>query len=418
MNNEKTANRLVSGLRTAAIILAATVVAVGCSAPPPEQSSAVANLQNRPIKVATITQHSMSEPKEQVAEVSAAVQIDVLPKTGGQVLQVLKRKGESVQQGEVIARLDSRDAQLQVQKVEQSLKSAEESLRQSIENQNNSRIDLESSLVKVNEQVNSIQQEYNKVRNDFEAGTVTKRQVDQVETQLNNARLDVQSVQNKIDALDKTNPVASQESQLATARISLQDAGNTVANYEVKAPITGVLTDMSAEVGMNVSPSAKIGLVQQLDPIKIKADLTENSVKLVGSKQELIFYSADNPANKQTAKITFLASQMNDTTKAYPIELDVANPDGSFKPGTRVQLQLTSPEEEQALAVPSLSIVREGSDAFVFILNGDQVEKRKIKIGRIKDAFQEVVEGLKAEESIVVSGQHQLKDGQKVEVAK
>jgi multidrug efflux pump subunit AcrA (membrane-fusion protein) len=423
MNKEKADNRgnndrFVSGLRAAAIILAATVLAVGCSAPPPQQASAVANLQNKPIKVAAIAQHSMSDPKEQVAEVSAAVQIDVMPKAGGQVLQVLKKKGEPVNEGEVIIRLDSRDAELQVQKVEQSLKGAEEALRQSIENQNNSRIDLQSSLVKANEQVNSIQQEYNKARNDFEAGTVTKRQVEQVETQLNNARLDVQSVQNKLDALDKTNPVASQESQLATARISLQDAGNTVSNYEVKAPITGVLTDMTAEVGMNVSQTARIGQIQQLDPIKLKADLTAASAKLVGNKQELTFYSADSPANKQTAKITFLADQMNNTTKAYPIELDVANPDGSFKPGSRVQLQLTSPEEELALAVPGLSIVREGSDAFVFILKGDQVEKRKIKTGRIKATFQEVVEGVKADESVVVSGQHQLKDGQKVEVAK
>jgi HlyD family secretion protein len=419
VKNVQAPYRRTNRLGAFAILLAAAVLAVGCSAPPPPQASAtVANLQNKPIKVAAIAQHSMSDPKEQVAEVSAAVQVDVLPKVGGQVVQVFKKKGEPVNQGEVILRLDSRDAQLQVQKVEQSLKSAEEALRQSIENQNNSRIDLQSSLVKANEQVNTIQQDYNKARNDFEAGTVTKREVDQAETKLNNAILDVQSVQNKLDALDRTNPVASQESQLATARISVQDASNTVSNYEVKAPITGVLTDLTSEVGMNVSPSARIGQIQQLDPVKIKADLTAVSAKLVSNKQELTFYSADNPANKRTAKVTFLADQMNNTTKAYPIELDVANPDGSFKPGSRVQLQLTTPEEEMALAVPSLSIVREGSDAFVFILKGDQVEKRKIKIGRVKDAFQEVTEGVKVNEPVVVSGQHQLKDGQKVEVAK
>jgi HlyD family secretion protein len=405
------------GSRAAGILIIITALAAGCSAPQP-QAAAVIQPQNKPVKVAKITQQSMGDPKEQVADVSAAVQVDVMPKSDGQVLEVLRKKGERVNQGDVIARLDARDAQLQMQKGEQSLKSAEESLRKSIEDQNNSRIDLQNSLVKSNEQLANVQKDYNKARNDFDAGTVTKRQVDQAETLLNNARLDVQSVQNKLDALDKTNPVASQESQVATARLSLEDAGNTVGNYEIKAPITGVLTDMTADVGMTISRSGKIGQVQQIDPIKIKADLTESAAKLVRNKQELTFYAADQPANKKTAKVTFLADQMNNTTKAYPIELEVANSDGSLKPGSRVQLELTSPQEEMALAVTSLSIVREGSDTFVFVLNGDQVEKRKIKLGRIKDTYQEVLEGIKADETIVVSGQHQLKDGQKVELAK
>jgi HlyD family secretion protein len=411
-------NSFGRGSRAAGILIVIAVLAAGCSASPQPQAAAAVQPQNKPVKVAKVTRQSMGDPKEQVADVTAAVLVDISPKADGQVLEVLKKKGERVNQGDIIVRLDARDAQLQMQKGEQSLKSAEETLRKSIEDQNNSRIDLQNSLTKSNEQLNNVQKDYNKARNDYEAGTVTKRQVDQAETLLNNARLDVQSVQNKLDALDKTNPVASQESQVATARLSVEDAGNTVDNYEIKAPITGLLTDLTADVGMTISRTGKIGQVQQIDPIKIKADLTETAAKLVRGKQELTFYSADQPVNKKTAKVTFLADQMNNTTKAYPIELEVANSDGSLKPGSRVQLLLTSPQEEMALAVTSLSIVREGSDSFVFILNGDQVEKRKIKLGRIKDTYQEVLEGIKADETIVVSGQHQLKDGQKVEAAK
>ncbi|SFM07175.1 RND family efflux transporter, MFP subunit [Paenibacillus sp. 1_12] len=417
MNNRMAKVSFGSGSRAVGILLVVTALATGCSTSAQPQAAAAVQPQNKPVKVAAIVQQSMGDPKEQIADVSAAVQIDVIPKADGQVLEVLKKKGELVNQGDVIVRLDARDARLQMQKGEQSLKGAEETLRKSIEDQNNSRVDLQSSLVKANEQLSNVEKDYNKARNDYEAGTVTKRQVDQAETLVTNARLDVQSVQNKLDALDKTNPIASQESQVATARLSVEDAANTVANYEIKAPITGVLTDLTAEVGMNMSRSGKIGQIQQLDPLKIKADLTESAVKLVNNKQELTFYSADNPSNKKTAKVTYLANQMN-SNKAYSIELDMSNPDGSIKPGSRVQLQLTSPQEEMGLAVPSLSIVREGNEAFVFILNGDQVEKRAVKIGRVKDAFQEVLDGVKAGESVVVSGQHQLKNGQKVEVAK
>ncbi|MDF2958858.1 MAG: family efflux transporter subunit [Paenibacillus sp.] len=418
MNKSLTRKKILRGARTAGLLAVIAAVAAGCSAASGAEQPAAVQLQNKPVKTVKISMQSMGEPREQVADVTAINQVDIIPKADGQVVEVLKKKGDLVQKGDVILKIDTKDIALQMAKSETSLNSAQQGLAKSIEDLNNSKTELQNSVAKSQSQLDNTQKEYNKMHNDYDAGLATKRQLEQAETQLNNARRDVELLQDKLNSLESTNALAAQQAQVETARLTLQDTGNTLENYAVKSPIDGVLTDLIAEPGMTLSRSGKVGQVQQTGKLKIKAELTETAAKLVGSKTELIFYSAGNPSQKQMAQVTYMADLMNAQTKTYPIELEAANTDGSIKPGSRVQLQLTTEQEETALAVPSLSIVREGSDAFVFILKGDTVEKRKVKLGRVKEANQEVLEGVQADEQLVVSGQHQLKDGQKVEVDK
>lgn len=76
-------------------------------------------------------------------------------------------------------------------------------------------------------------------------------------------------------------------------------------------------------------------------------------------------------------------------------------------------VQLTTETEEQVVSIPTLSVIREESDTFVFVEQGDQYVKRKVKLGRISGEFQEVIDGVKDGEKLVISGQNTLKDGQR-----
>ncbi|MDO3675801.1 efflux RND transporter periplasmic adaptor subunit [Paenibacillus ehimensis] len=406
-------------LRVLAVLAAAALLAAGCSAPGAKGEATVdLMLDNRPVKTEAVAKRKISDPREQVAEVVGMSAMDVIPKASGQITQVLKKRGDVVQAGEVLFRIDNREAESTLKKSQIKLKSSEQTLAKSVEDNANSRRNLQDEITKAEQKASEAEKDYNKMRNDFDAGQATQRQVEQAEQALNNARMDVQAQRNKLAALDKSNSLAEQQTEVESSRISLEEAQRSLENYDVKAPVSGVLTDFTVELGGTVSPNGKVGQVQQIDPIKLKVELSEPSYELVKNKQELAYYSPDNPADKGMAKITFLSNVMSAATKSYSLELEVQNADQKLKPGTRAVVQLTTEAEEQVAAVPTLSIVREESNSFVFVLQGDTVQKRKIKLGRISDAYQEVLEGVKEGEQIVTSGQHQLKDGQKVEVAK
>lgn len=396
------------------LLTAATVLATACSAPGGKDAATV-QLTPKPVKTEVIKLQKISNPIEQVADVVAGTTLDVMAKASGEVTDVLKQRGEYVTKGDVLFVIDNKDALSNKRKSELQVKSAQDSLQQARDNKVNSRKDLADNVARSQTALNNAQQDYNKIRNDFEAGSAVQRQVDQVKQALDNAQMSLDAAQSKLSAFDHTDSISSIETQAESARLSLEDATRSLEYYEVKAPGNGILTDFNVVVGQTASAQAgKVGQIQQIDPIKIKTELAETNYQLVKNKKELVYYNPNTPDKKGTAKISYLAPIMSAATKTYTLELEVPNPDRTIQPGGRYQVQLTTETEEKVAVVPTLSIIREESDTFVFVQQGDQYTKRKVKLGRINGEFQEVLDGVKEGEQLVITGQNTLKDGQKV----
>ncbi|MZQ85261.1 efflux RND transporter periplasmic adaptor subunit [Paenibacillus sp. 5J-6] len=400
-----------------ALLTAAAVLASACAAPG-SKGAATVSLAPKAVKTEAVKKQKISNPIEQVADVAAGTTLDVVSKANGEVLSVVKKRGEYVEKGEVLFVIDNKDALSAQRKSQLALKSAQESLQQARDNKVNNRKDLADNVARSQTALTNAQQDYNKTRNDFDAGTVVQHQVDQMKQALDNAQMNLDAAQSKLSAFDNSDSISSAQTQAESASLSLEDATRSLENYEVKAPGSGVLTDFNVVVGQTVSAAAgKVGQVQQIDPIKIKTELTETNYQLVKGKQELVFYNPDTPDKKGTAKISYLAPIMSTATKTYTLELEVPNSDHGLQPGNRFMVQLTTETEEQVVSIPTLSVIREESDTFVFVEQGDQYVKRKVKLGRISGEFQEVIDGVKDGEKLVISGQNTLKDGQKVESA-
>jgi multidrug efflux pump subunit AcrA (membrane-fusion protein) len=405
-------------LRLVTIVTAAAILAVGCSAGAGGSGAAQTNLAPRPVKTEAIAKRSIGSPVEQVAEVSAANVLDVVSKASGEVLEVRKKRGEYVQKDDVLFLIDQKDAASGLSKSELALQSARDSLQKAREDLANNRKDLVDAIERAGVALTNAERDYNRIRNEFDAGQVVQQQVDMAKQQADNARMSLQSAQNKLSALESTNALSSIETQAKSATIAVEDATRMLDNYSVKAPATGFLTDFGITVGQMVMSGGKIGQVQQVDPIKLSTELTESNYKLALNKQELVFYNPDTPDQKKTAKVSYLAPVMSAQTKSYTLELEVPNPDQTIKPGSRMMIQLTTETEQLVLTVPTLSIIREESSTFVFILEGTQYRKRAVKLGRMNGAYQEILEGVKEGEQLVITGQNQLKDGQQAEPSK
>lgn len=399
------------------LLTAAAVLASACSAPG-AKGAATVQLAPKAIKTDVIKKQKISNPIEQVADVAAGTTLDVVSKANGEVTEVLKKRGEYVEKGDVLFVIDNKDALSAKRKSELSVRSAQESLQQAKDSKVNNRKDLADNVTRSQTALKNAEQEYNKVRNEYDAGIAVQHQVDQSKQALDSAQMNLDAAQSKLSAFDNSDSISSIQTQAESASLSLEDATRSLENYQVKAPGNGVLTDFNVVVGQTVAAAAgKVGQVQQIDPIKIKTELTETNFLLVKGKQELIYYNPDSPDKKGTAKISYLAPIMSAATKTYTLELEVPNSDHLLQPGNRFMVQLTTETEEQVIAIPTLSIIREESDTIVFVQQGDQYQKRKVKLGRINGEYQEVIEGVKDGEKLVTAGQNTLKDGQKVDSA-
>jgi len=415
--NSTVAKTMKHSTKVMGAVLISSALLAGCTAQPAAQPQANAEAQIKTIKVAKIEKKKIGEPLEQVADVTSSITLDVINKVGGDVKEILKKRGDTVEKGEVIFRIDPTDVLLSKEKAQVSLTGSREQLAKSKQDLVNSRQDMVNGITKLETSIKDTEKNYNKMRNDFDLGLVTKLQVEQMEDQLKNLRLELENAKAKLKTLDSTNSLSQLEQILQTSDLNIREADRALANMEIKAPVSGVLTDLPIETGMTLQGGFRAGQLQQLDPIKIKAELTEDAAKLVRGKQELTFY-VPGTVDKQKAKVSYLADVMSAQSKSYALELEVSNADRKLRPGMKAQILLTEENDQVVVVVPTLSIVREGGDTFAYVLTGDTVEKRKVQLGRLNETEQEIISGVKEGEQLVISGQNQLKDKEKVQLAK
>ncbi|CAG7644160.1 efflux RND transporter periplasmic adaptor subunit [Paenibacillus allorhizosphaerae] len=399
-----------------AVMLGAALI-TGCTAAPDAKTSQAntSEVQTKTVKVTKVSKKKISEPLEQVADVVSSLQIDIITKAGGDIKEILKKRGDMVEKGDVILRLDPTDVLIQKEKAQIGVAGSQQQLVKAKQDLEDGKQELKNGIAKLESSLKDAEKNYSKMRNDYDQGLVEKIQLEQTETQLNNMKLDLENTRNKLQTMEKTNSLAQLEQAVQSAGVSIKELDRTLENLDVKASVSGVLTDLPVETGMTISAGFKAAQVQQLDPIKIKAELTEQSAALIRGKNELTFY-IPGTVDKTKAKVNYIADVMSTQSKSYALELEVANQDRKLKPGMKAQVLLSEEQDQVVVAIPTLSVVREGGDTFVFVLVGDLVEKRKVELGRLNEADQEVISGLKEGEQLVTTGQHQLKDKEKVKL--
>ncbi|WP_159884079.1 biotin/lipoyl-containing protein, partial [Paenibacillus puerhi] len=119
--NPKKKNKMTSSSKVLSAVVISTALVAGCSAQPAEQPAVTAESQVKTVKVAPVEKKKIGEPLEQVADISASVQMDIVAKVNGDVLQVLKKRGEFVEQGDILFRIDPTDLQIQKEKAQISV---------------------------------------------------------------------------------------------------------------------------------------------------------------------------------------------------------------------------------------------------------------------------------------------------------
>ena len=124
------------------------------------------------------------------------------------------------------------------------------------------------------------------------------------------------------------------------------------------------------------------------------------------------------PDTPLTGKISRISPAVNTSTRAFPFEALVPNGDALLKPGTFARVHIVSGKIDRVLTVPYSAIQYRYGVNRVFVVNGDRLSARELKVGeRIEDRI-EVLSGVKAGESVALTDVDKLAEGTRVAVTK
>ncbi len=184
---------------------------------------------------------------------------------------------------------------------------------------------------------------------------------------------------------------------------------------KVVAPAGGVVMDLTRDQGEVVSPATPVGVVVELDRVKVVVDVPEYTLPKVkvGGKAEVRVPAYPRKVFKGV--VSKKVEVLDPLSRTGRVEVLVENPQGELLPGMFARVEVVL-DRHRALVIPLDALMRfPGSGSYYCLVVKDgKVEKRYLKIGQIGDWGVEVLEGLSEGDLVVVSAQGGVKEGEKI----
>lgn len=214
--------------------------------------------------------------------------------------------------------------------------------------------------------------------------------------------------------------LANAETALAAARDRLRILGRSTREIEamersrttdpvayVRAPITGVVTDRQVGPGQYLQSGAStpVYTIGNLSTVWLVANVREDDAPLIERGQRLEVRVPALAGRVLEATVTAVGATVDPVTHRVPVRATLENPDGKLKPGMFANFSIVTSAATRSPAVPEESVVREGDEARVWVLEGARrIGLRRIRTGRVHDGMVEVLGGLKPGEQVVTRG--------------
>jgi HlyD family secretion protein len=218
--------------------------------------------------------------------------------------------------------------------------------------------------------------------------------------------------------------------QVQQMRAALDYAQTQLGDTEIKAPVSGTVLQRIVETGEMVTPSASgesgartsVVALADLNDLQIELDISQTDFARLKMDQRAEIIPEAFPNLKYTGFIAEIAPEANRAKATVQVKVKVENPDDQLRPEMNARVNFLADASQAGgstasrVLVPKEAVVRRDSKEVVFVIKGNKVELRSIRVGEESGGFFQVLEGLSGGESIATTGADKLNDGDRVKL--
>lgn len=241
--------------------------------------------------------------------------------------------------------------------------------------------------------------------------------------------------QNAASRLDLDNAEAAYETAKADvgmSRATLTEAEQTLGYTSVKSPISGYVSERSADIGSLVGPGGKSLLATVVNSDTVRIDFSMTALDYLKSKERNVNLGqrddsrhwdpyvtvtmADGSEYPFRGLVDFADPKVDPKTGTFSVRAEMPNPDHRLLPGESTRVRLLMDVREDAIVVPAKAIDIQKGGAYVYVVRPDSVvERRYVETGPEVDNAIVIERGLVKGEDIIIEGYHKVKHGMKVD---
>lgn len=360
--------------------------------------------------------------------------IDVGAKVMGRVAWIGVEKGDKVQQGQVLVRLEDQEFRAQVNQAQANVAAAQarmDQLRSGSRPQE--KLKDKAAVLQAEANLRNAEAEYERMAQLYPAGVVSKSEVDRAVMQRDGARAMVQAARQSSEMTNigpRVEEIRAAAAEVRQVQAALDYARTQLASTEIKAPVTGTVLQRIVERGVMVTPSAvgesgartSVVSLADLSDLQIELDISQTDFARLKMNQRAEIIPEAFPNLKYTGFIVEIAPEANRAKATVQVKVKVENPDEQLRPemNVRVNFLADAPTKETTtvarVLVQKAAVVHQDGGNFVFVIKGSRVEQRVVRLGEETGEFYLVLEGLSGGESTAVTGADKLRDGDRVKI--
>jgi len=317
------------------------------------QMSSGAPSASVPVQVAPVPRRSISQYLETNGTLEAENEVDIVARTTGPVTEINTEEGRMIHSGQLIARIDEREARNQV------------------------------AIATVTR--DEARRAYDRTKSSWDEGLVSREAYD------------------------------SALSQLSSAKAQLESAEIQLAYTEIKAPFDALVVTRNIKLAQYVTPGTSLFRISDFTPLLCRIEVPEKDFPRVRIGQPAHLRVEAYPGEKYSAEVTRLRPTIDASTGTFTATLEVDGR-GKLRPGMFASVYLQTDTHDDAVVIPRKALVLDSLGDTVYIKSADVAKRREVRLGLRSEDSVEVLEGLAEGDLLIVIGQDGLADGTPISV--
>jgi membrane fusion protein (multidrug efflux system) len=208
------------------------------------------------------------------------------------------------------------------------------------------------------------------------------------------------------------------QAAMTVSKANLDNAATRLSYARVTAPFAGVITQRFLDPGAVVTASnATLFTLMDLDSMKVVINVLEKDIPAVTRGKRAVIMVDAFPDRKFDGSVSRSSDAVDPSTRTMAVEIDVPNRDHTLKPGMFANVMLVIGEHPNAVTVPSQAVLSDAKGPYVYTVDGNNTAKRvPVTTGTQQNNRIQVLSGLSGQERVIVVGQQFVKDGGPVNI--
>ena len=357
-----------------------------------------------------------------VIEVSVSASGKVIPAfeeiinspINSRIVEVYKRGGDSVDVGTPILKLDLQSAETEYNKQldEEQMKSLQLE-QQRVTNHNKlSEMEMNLKVSRMELDRKAVELRNERYLDSLGAGTTDK--VRQVELDYNVSILKLKEDEQKYkneQALAEAD-LKVKELELNIFRKSLAETRRTLEDAQIRSPRKAILTYVNNEIGSQIGQGAKVAIVSDLSHFKIEGEIADTYGDRIAAGSKAVIKIGSEKLDGTVSDVTPLSKN---GVISFTVQLEEDN-HKRLRSGLKTDVYVMNAVKDDVLRIANSSYYVGKGEYELFVVNGNQLLKRKVQLGDSNFEYVEVVSGLQEGDQVIVSDMNAYKDKNKLKI--